>query len=128
MKKITGVVVTTDNKVYKKDFDYPLFRSIGRAVGGPIEDTFPKFLPAPYCMVVNEEGLNRGLELNIAGSILYASFIHGSPIVGNVVFLKMVPTKDGDDLTGLNEDDIYFISNLISKITNGRAKYVELCD
>ena len=80
-----GLVITTDNLMRTEEYTAPLHESIGKTVGGWIEVVHPKLLPAPYCMIVNEEGLLLGLPLNLLGSILYESFRHGNPIVGNLV-------------------------------------------
>lgn len=101
-----AVVVTTDNEVSIQDFDEPLYRTVGDSVGGYIEIVHPALLPDPYVMVVNEEGLLEDLPLNSCGSTLYASFIHGSPIVGNIVIMKEGPTEDGEwDILGLADSE-----------------------
>lgn len=38
-------------------------------------------------MIVNEEGLLKDLPLNRAGSLLYGTQFHGSPIVGDIVIM-----------------------------------------
>ena len=80
-----GLVITTDDLMRTEEYTTPLHESIGKTVGGWIEVVHPKLLPAPYCMIVNEEGLLLGLPVNLLGSILYESFRHGNPIVGNMV-------------------------------------------
>ena len=52
-----GLVITTENKMQVREFDEPAYETIGKTVGGWIEVVHPKLLPAPYCMIVNEEGL-----------------------------------------------------------------------
>ena len=56
-----GLVITTENKMQVREFDEPAYETIGKTVGGWIEVVHPKLLPAPYCMIVNEEGLLLGL-------------------------------------------------------------------
>lgn len=75
-----GLVITTDSLMRTEEYTTPLHESIGKTVGGWIEVVHPKLLPAPYCMIVNEEGLLLGLPVNLLGSILYESFRHGNPL------------------------------------------------
>ena len=51
-----GVVVTTNHEVRVEDFNDPLYKTVGSAVGGYIEHVHPMRLPRPFCMIVNEEG------------------------------------------------------------------------
>lgn len=55
-----GLVITTDNLMRIEELTAPVYKSIGRAVGGYIEVVHPKGLIPPYCMVVNEEGFVDG--------------------------------------------------------------------
>ena len=59
------------------------------------------FASQKTCMMVDEEGLLKGLEPNPIGSFLYESDIHGWPIVGNIV-IAWEDTVDGEyDITGI---------------------------
>ena len=111
-----GIVITTTNEMSAKEFDAPLYKSAGEAVGGLIEIVNPHGLPAPYCMLVNEEGLLVGLEFNTIGSFLYQTYIHGSPILGNIVIMKHGMTDDGPDIIGLKDEEITILKNLIRDI------------
>lgn len=82
-----GVVITTADEVSVRDFAAPLNKSLGAVVGGYIELVHPQGLQPPYCMIVNEEGLLKDLPLNRAGSLLYGTQFHGSPIVGDIVIM-----------------------------------------
>ena len=62
-------------------------------------------------MIVDEEGLIKGLPLNVAGSILYGTPTHGSPIVGNIVIMKEGWTDEGKDLLGLSDEEVTKITN-----------------
>lgn len=101
-----GIVITTDNKVGVRQFGLPLYKTVGKIVGGYIEIVHPKGLPNPYIMIVNEEGLLRDLPLNKTGSVLYQTYIHGYPIVGDIVIMKIGDTLDGPDVVGLSDSDI----------------------
>lgn len=110
-----GIVVTTNNKATVREFTSPLFESVGDAVGGFIEVVHPRGLPQPYCMVVNEEGLLRGLPYNAHGSLLYGTPDHGHPIVGDIVIMQEGWTDEGPDIVGLSDDDVGRIITLLSK-------------
>lgn len=44
-----GLVITTDGKMYKKEFTRPLYRSIGEVTGGEyMEHVCPVLLPSPF--------------------------------------------------------------------------------
>ncbi len=104
-----GVVITADNEVYIKDFGDPLFRTLGEVVGGYIECVSPIRLNGRNWMIVNEEGLLKGLPLNLYGSFLYGTEQHGHPIVGNVVIMKP-GFRDGEpDIVGLSEVEAFTI-------------------
>lgn len=119
-----GLVITTDNLMRTEEYTAPLHESIGKTVGGWIEVVHPKLLPAPYCMIVNEEGLLLGLPLNLLGSILYESFRHGNPIVGNIVILKEGFTTPGErDFIGLDEDDVKFLGAMAVSLSGGGIKW-----
>lgn len=83
-----GIVITTDLELSVRDFEAPLYESIGKAVGGYIEVVHPMGLKEPYCIVVNEEGLLKNLPLNPLGSLWYGTQHHGHPIVGDIVLTK----------------------------------------
>ena len=62
------------------------------------------FAPQKTCMMVDEEGLLKGLDPNPIGSFLYESDIHGWPIVGNIV-IAWEDTVDGEyDITGIPDN------------------------
>lgn len=111
-----GIVITTTNEMSVKEFDAPLYKSVGEVVDGFIEIVNPRGLPAPYCMLVNEEGLLIDLAFNAVGSFLYQTHIHGSPILGNIVIMKHGITQDGPDIVGLNNEAISFLTQYIRNI------------
>lgn len=101
-----GIVVTTDCTAYIGEFPYPLHRSCEPALDGSIETVHPRGLARPYMMLVNEEGLLKGLPLNPLGSLLYGTLEHGYPIVGNVIFMKDGYRNGEPDIVGLDDEDI----------------------
>lgn len=118
-----GLVITTGNLMRMEEYTNPLHESIGKTVGGWIEIVHPKLLPAPYCMIVNEEGLLLDLSLNQLGSALYESFRHGNPIVGNIVLCKEGFVDGERDIIGLDDDDLKCLSALISAVSGGAVKW-----
>lgn len=59
-----GIVFTTDEKMYAKDFGQPLYKTVGEVVGGYIEVVHPRGLNDPLCFICNEEGLLQNLPQN----------------------------------------------------------------
>lgn len=118
-----GLVITTDNLMRTEEYTTPLHESIGKTVGGWIEVVHPNGLPSPYCMIVNEEGLLLRLPLNLLGSMLYGTFQHGNPIVGDIVLVKEGFVNGEPDLVGLDDDDLTFLGALISAVSIGGVKW-----
>lgn len=101
-----GIVFTTDEKMYVKDFEQPLYKTVGEVVGGYIEVVHPRGLKDPLCFICNEEGLLQSLPLNPIGCVWYRTADHGHPIVGNIVVMKEGWTDDGPDIVGLTDEEI----------------------
>lgn len=114
-----GIVIDADNTAKVQEFSEPAYKSIGAAVGGWIEIVHPRQLPSPYCMIVNDEGLLRGLPLNMLGSVFYETGKHGHPIVGNIVLVKDGYVNGERDIIGLDDDDLHFLATMIGAISNG---------
>lgn len=117
-----GIVISTENQLTVRDFGAPLYKTIGEAVDGWIEIVRPGGLKSPYVMVVNEEGLIKELPINIAGSILYGTPAHGSPIVGNIVIMKEGWTDEGKDLLGLSDEDVVTLTNKLVSLFQRAGK------
>lgn len=117
-----GYVFNTDAEMYVKDFDAPLYKSLGKEVGGYIEIVHPKGLPEPLCFVCNEEGLLHGLPLNAFASVLYGTLDHGHPIVGNIVIMREGFVDGEPDLVGLTDEDMCKIESMAADISGGRIK------
>ena len=105
--------ITTENKMQVREFDEPAYETIGKTVGGWIEVVHPKLLPAPYCMIVNEEGRLLDLPLNYVGSYFYGTDQHGEPIVGNIVIMKDGYRGGEPDIVGLNDVEAEQIKDVI---------------
>lgn len=115
-----GLIITTSGIIRTKDFTAPAYKSVGEAVGGYIEIVRPKRLNPPYCMVVNEEGLLHNLPLNLYGSYLYGTDLHGNPIAGDIVILKEEWGNDGIDLAGLPDEECTIFADQIEAWSSGR--------
>lgn len=120
-----GIVVTTSNTMYVKDFVEPLYKSLGKEVGGRIEVVHPRELRVPLNMIVNEEGRLEGLPQNALGSFLYGTPIHGEPIVGNIIILQEGFVNGEWDIIGLDDDLARNMIDQISDITGGEITEVE---
>lgn len=107
-----AIKITTRNEVSEANFEQPLFKTIGKAVGGYIEIVRLQALGDPYRMVVNEEGAVMGLPLNMLASILY-----GDAIFGNAVIMKEGYDDDGEpDIVGLEENEIENVLSMLECI------------
>ena len=87
-------------------------------VGGYIEIVRPAYLRRPYVMIVDEEGMLKGLPINNTGSLLY-----NGPIVGDVLILKEGFNEDGEpDLLSLDMDEAH---SLLDELVR-RFPYLEI--
>ena len=111
-----GVVVTTDLEVRVEDFEEPLYKTVGAAVGGYIEHVRPMRLKEPFCMIVNEEGRLRNLPINLVGSFFYGTDFHSEPIVGSIVIMKNGYRNGEPDIVGLDDTEIERVQNSISTL------------
>lgn len=86
--RIEPMLVCTDGKVVpvtpNNGLDFTL-SELQKFVGGYIE---LMYLPEDKVLVVNEDGLFKGLSLNA-----FASGLVGRPIVGNVVYMQSEMVK-----------------------------------
>ena len=119
-----GLIVTAKNEMLLVEYDAPHYDTITAAVGGWYERVNPVGLEHPYCMMVNDEGLLRNLPLNLVGSLLYGTEIHGHPIVGDVIFLKLGYYRGEPDVVGMTEDDAQTLGDRFAETTNGLAHWV----
>ena len=119
-----GIVITTKNEISVREFPEtrPLYQEVGEAVGGYIEHVHPMYLPDPYCMIVNEEGICLGLPRNPVGCGLYGTKEHGAPIVGDIVLLKD-GFRDGEpDIVGLDDEDVKKLGQYIATASGGKVR------
>lgn len=114
-----GVVITTDLKMYTKDFVQPLYKTVGEAVDGWIEVVHPRGLKYPLCFICNEEGLIRELPLNAVGSLWYGTLQHGCPIAGNIVVMKEDYVGEEMDIVGLTDEEITQIKAMAMEACGG---------
>lgn len=99
------VKVTTDNKISVIDVHFNDFRAIQRAIGGRFETVHTQlmadyFKDPSVIMLVDEEGIIKGLPQNLVGSALYGTATHGIPLVGDLIFAQVM----GDDIVA--PDDV----------------------
>lgn len=109
-----GMKIVCDGSSWRVELYDPLYLSLQEQIGGYWEIVRPRNLPKPYCMIVDEEGMLKGLPINFVGSYLYDSHNHGTPIVGNIIILREEDTPEGRDLIGLNGRDFEILSQIIA--------------
>lgn len=114
-----GIKITTDNIISTVDIQEngsPLYDLMRKAVGGHFENVYPCRLKRGFVMIVNEEGLLHDLPINTVGSYLYATDIHGQPIVGDVIILKLGHYQGEPDVIGMTDDETNELMNDFLKI------------
>lgn len=101
------VKVTTDNKISLIDVDFGNFRSIQQAIGGHFETVRTQLMvdyfgDASMIMLVDEEGLIKGLPINALGCTMYGTPKHGCPIVGDLIFARII----GEDIVAPDNPEV----------------------
>ena len=69
-----------------------------------------------FCLVVDDEGLLVGKQINAPASILYGAREHGQPLVGNVLVCKDVFTPDGTETDGFTLKELETVIPAIQDI------------
>jgi len=110
-----GLVITTNDKMYKKDFTAPLFRSIEKVIGG-FEKVTPRGLPRPFCFMVDDNGIRKGLPVNPVGTAWYDAL--PNKIQGDIVVMKLGWTANGPDIIGLTEEECETVINMVYEMTD----------
>jgi hypothetical protein len=113
------IIISTNSDPCVKDLPNLDIHTVGREVGGCIEQVWPCRLSPPYLMVVNEEGRLTGLPVNPVASYLYGTDTHGVPVVGNAVILR----EYQNDWAGLRESDI---DALLKQLERAEAQIKEV--
>lgn len=99
------VKVTTDNIVSIIDVDFDDNKDIQRAIGGGYFETVHTtrmqavFEDESLIMIVDESGRLKNLPENMLGCVLYGTYNHGNPIVGDLIFARI----RGEDIVGLDD-------------------------
>ena len=122
---MVGLVVTAKNEMSTVEYDSPHYAVIQKAVGGWDEHVHPVGLERPYCMMVNEEGLLLNLPINLLGSVLYGTFQHGQPIVGNVIFLKEGYHGGDPDVIGMTAEEAQSLGDKFSAMSGGFIRWTK---
>lgn len=117
---IKGIVIPTSGLPYSIAYpeNEPLYREAGETVGGWLE-TIPIELHMPVeglMMVGNEEARLEDLPYNPLASFLYGTFVHGSPIHGNVVLLKQGYRNGEPDIVGLEDHELQKVLNKLQAL------------
>lgn len=102
---MTTLKITTDNKVSVIDLDFKDFKTIQREIGGYFECVKTQrlwdYFKAPVMMLVDEEGLIKGLPFNAIASAFYGFDEHDCMIVGDILLGLAL----GEDIVGLGNSD-----------------------
>lgn len=117
-----GLVITTEDKMYKKEFAAPLFMSISKVIGG-FEIVNPRMLPRPFCIIVDGDFQRKNLPVNPVGTAWYDAL--PNKIQGDIVVMKNGWTENGPDIIGLTEEECETIINLVYEMTDETAVLVK---
>lgn len=118
-----ALVVSAENDIRRVEYDPPHYDVLHEAVGGWYEHVHPIGLKRPYSIMVNEEGLLLKLPMNMLGSILYGTKVHGQPIVGNIVLVKDGYYDGEPDVVGMDAEEAQRVGDEIVKLTCGKVRW-----
>ena len=97
--------ITTDNRIRVVDVDFDRLEDIRREIGGSVErvctQKLQDYFGSGAMMIVDEEGLLKGLPMNPVGSFFYGTAQHGNPIGPGV--LDSSGRETGGRMGGQNE-------------------------
>lgn len=118
-----ALVVTAENGIRRVEYTPPHYDVLREAVGGWYEHVHPMGLKRPYSMMVNEEGLLLKLPMNMLGSLLYGTKVHGLPIVGDIVFVKDGYYDGEPDVVGMDAEEAQRVGDEFVKLTHGKVRW-----
>ena len=107
-----SILVKTNNDVVIGDFTIEQMKE--RFIGKYFEAVRPMRLSRKFFMVIDDEGLLNGSEINRVGSHLYGTDIHGSPIVGDIFLCADVGTDFGPLSDGDTQELLKMVGNIIA--------------
>ena len=105
-----SILVKTNNDVVIGDFTIEQMKE--RFIGEYFEAVRPMRLSRKFYMVVDEEGLLNGSEVNKVGSYLYGTDTHGSPIDGDIFLCA----DAGNDFGSLSHEDTQELLKMVGNI------------
>ncbi len=108
------IKIDTNGNVTVQFFAEPLYQTMGADLDGLIEHVRPMRLPPPYCMIVDDEGLLKGLPINQIGCLLYQTDRHGQPIVGDIYIMR----DTDDNFVGLTDDDFACLLTIFEQLSD----------
>ena len=117
-----GLVITTDYKMYKKDFGEPMHKTVGAVVGGYVEHVLPMYLAEPFCLLIDEEGKLNHKPINPVASAWYSPV---DPIVGTVVVMKDGYVDGERDIVGLTEGECNKIIEHVYAISDEEYQLID---
>lgn len=119
-----GIFVDTSGYMEVREYDPPIYLTVGADVGGLVEIVRPKSLPIGYVMVVDEEGALKDNKINFVGSFLYGLLDNSECLIfGDIVIMKEGYTEEGPDFVDMSLNEIYTLCK-----TNPVLKKLELYD
>ena len=95
--------IDTNDNAYTLEIGNNLIdEAIRNDLGCSFEIVHPKGLSHSYNMLVDGEGVLKGLDINNVGSYLYGTHEHGVPIVGPIYIVRSIE----GEFFGLSEKDV----------------------
>jgi len=115
-----AIRVTTEKVLDVIEIEPPVYKGLHELFGDYFEIVRPRGLKHQFVMIVDESGLLKELPINLVGSVLYETHIHGQPIVGDIIIMREIHNYDGADLASLEAADV---SELIEFLNDIASRY-----
>ncbi len=88
-------------------------------------DIDPKNPGVAISMLVDEEGSLKSNSINVLASWLYEADMHGSPILGNVLFVGAKFGEDGPEFCDIDAKAFIDLFQKLSALISDNRKFVE---
>jgi len=114
-----GIIKVNTNEevkiIYSKDN-----KSIMDIIKNEIDPEFvyPKNLNSTLCMIVDDDGYRKDLDINEIGSYYYGSYENNHFILGDIFITKLKRDSEGISVDWLDDSEILKIIDEITMIIN----------
>lgn len=97
------IKITVNNKI--RTISYKNSEDLEKELGSNYEYVYPIRLNPDFAMVVDVNGYQKDLDINLVGSYYYGSDKNGHAILGDILILRVHRKSDGYYFTDINKQE-----------------------